>query len=79
MITNCKPAGKSYVNYTNWYFHLDKLKNKLFNENPYTLVDMTGEVIVISNYNIPDWIEMSKASAKFVSDIGDNFPIGVFI
>ena len=38
MILNRKPARKSSVNDANQYFHLDKLKNKLFDENLYTLV-----------------------------------------
>ena len=33
----------------------------------------------ISKDNIPDRIENSKSRAKSVSDIGDNFPIGVFV
>ena len=32
----------------------------------------------ISKDNIPDCIKRSNAHAKFVSDLGANFPIGVF-
>ena len=38
MIPNRKPVRKSSVNDANKYVHLDKLKNKLFDDNPYILV-----------------------------------------
>ena len=79
MIPNRKPVGKSSVNGTNQYVHIDKLKNKLFDENPYTLVELMDEVMVISKDNIPYRIERSKERVKFVSDLGANSPIGVFI
>ena len=60
MILNCKPVGKSSVNDTNWYFYLNKLNNKLFDENPYTLVDLTDEVMGIIKDNIPDRIKRSN-------------------
>ena len=55
------------------------MNNKLLDEKPHTLVELMDEVMGISKDNIPDRIERSEARAKFVSDIGDNFPIGVFI
>ena len=74
-----KPVGKSSVNDTNLYAHLDKLKNKLFNENPYTLVELTYEVMGISKDNTPDRIKRSNLRPKFVSDLGAKFPINVFV
>ena len=79
MVPNREPVGKFSVNDTNIYVHLDKLNNNLFNENPYTLVELTYEVMGISNNNILDWIKISKARSKFVSDIEDKFSIGVWI
>ena len=79
MIPNRKPVGKSSVNSTNQYVHLDKLKNKLFDENPCTLVELTNEVIGVSKDNIPYLIERFKAHAMCVSDIGGNFIIRVFV
>ena len=75
MMHNCKPVGNSSINDTNRYVHLDNLKKKLFNENPYTLVDLTDEVMGISKVNIPDRIKRSNARAKFVIGLGSNFPI----
>ena len=79
MIPNCKPVGKSYVNDINKYVHIDKLRKHLFNENLYTLVEMKDEVMGISKDNIPDRVKRSKALDKFVSGLGDNFTIGVFM
>ena len=79
MVPNRKPMGKSSVNDTNRYIHLDKLRNKLLNDNPYTLVDLTDEVMGISKDNTPYRIKRYKAGAKFVSDLGDKFPIRVFV
>ena len=76
LIPTCKLVGNSSVNYTNQYVQLDKPNNKLFNENLYILVELMGEVMGISKDNIPYRIEKYKARAKFVSDIGANFPIG---
>ena len=78
MIPNRKPVGKSSVNDTNWYAHLDKLK-KSFDDNPCTLVELMDEVMGISKDNILDRIKRFKAHANFVSDLGDNFTIGVLI
>ena len=56
MIPNHKPVGGGSVNDANRCVHLDKLRNKLFDDNPYTLVELTDEVIGISKDNIPDHI-----------------------
>ena len=78
MMPSRKPVGESSVNDTNQYINLDKLKNKLFDEDLYTLVDLADEVMGISKDNIQDRIKRSKACAKFFCDLGDNFPIGMF-
>ena len=79
MTPNRKPAGKSFDNDTNRYVYINKLNNKLFNENPYTMVYLKDEVMGIIKDNILDLIKRSDARAKLVSNIGANFTIGVFI
>ena len=43
------------------------------------MVELTDYMMRVSKDNIPDLIEKSNARAKFVSDIGAYFLIGVFV
>ena len=65
---------------SNRYAHLDELNSKLLMEkNAYALVELTDEVMGICTDTTPDRKLRSKARAAFVSDLGANFPIGVFV
>ena len=54
---------------------MNKLKETLANKEPYEIVELTDEVMVIDLDDMPGRHERYRARAKFVDSIKYNFPV----